>query len=266
MSIRLAIDDYNKHTQNAKHIVLEHIVGPPKGALGALGINPKFPSFVIPPLNTNIQFSSTLPRYQLSKHPGLAALDHTLLPEKFNWREDGGEKTALISQPGNQMLCGSCWAISAAGIVADNHVVAGTVNWKPNLSTTWSLSNYPQSQCKGGNPATLLQDISEHGISTDHCVDYSWCSESNDCNGKATAHFEQKDVNLSELIPDEGCYDSKVPHYMYYIDSPETISLGDSGMNSDTFTNTVKKHIYYNGPVQGGFLVFKNFMKGPPGK
>lgn len=59
------------------------------------------------------------------------------------------------------MLCGSCWAISAAGIVADNHVVSETVNWKPDLSTTWCLSCYPQSQCQGGNPALLYEDIAK---------------------------------------------------------------------------------------------------------
>jgi len=157
-----------------------------------------------------------------------------------------------------------CWAISAAGIVADNHVVSGTVNWKPNLSTTWCLTTYPQNKCQGGNPGILYQDISENGIATNNCVDYSWCSENEACNGKATGHFQNQNVNLSDLIPTtkRACYDSRSPHYLYFIDTPISISIGTDGLIGEDFTNTVKKHIYYNGPVQGGFLVYKNFMSG----
>ena len=162
MSITLK-QDYNKGLRMAKPTVLgKTTVKPPRGSLGAIS---NIPSQIIPPLNTNIQFS-ILPQFKLSAHPGLAAIDKTKIPEEFNWRENGGKKRKLISTPGNQMLCGSCWAISAAGIVADNHVVSGNVDWKPDLSTTWCLACYPQLQCQGGNPAKLYQDISEHGIAT----------------------------------------------------------------------------------------------------
>jgi hypothetical protein len=254
--------DYAKKLQNAKPIILKAHSIQRKGALGALKTVDKIEEQRIPPLNAIIQFNSTLPQYKLSDHRGLSALDNIVLPENFNWRNNGGDKTALLSKPENQMLCGSCWAISVAGIVADNHVVAGTVTWKPNLSTTWCLANYPQLQCKGGNPALLLDSISKEGISTNNCIDYSWFSENQLCNGKATGHFKETNVNLSELIPDPGCYDASVPHYIYYIDPPTTISLNDSEMNPTVFTNTVKKHITVYGPVQGGFLVYKNFMNG----
>jgi hypothetical protein len=254
--------DYAKKLQNAKPIILKAHSIQRKGALGALKTVDKIEEQRIPPLNAIIQFNSTLPQYKLSDHRGLSALDNIVLPENFNWRNNGGDKSALLSKPENQMLCGSCWAISVAGIVADNHIVAGTVTWKPNLSTTWCLANYPQLQCKGGNPALLLDSISKEGIATNNCIDYSWCSENQLCNGKATGHFKETNVNLSELIPDPGCYDASVPHYIYYIDPPTTISLNDSEMNPTVFTNTVKKHITVYGPVQGGFLVYKNFMNG----
>ena len=34
-------------------------------------------------------------------------------------------KGGAITTPGNQGLCGSCWAISSAGIISDNFVVSG---------------------------------------------------------------------------------------------------------------------------------------------
>ena len=163
--------NYEKELRNAKPVFIkQHDVHPPPGALGAVT---NIPSQTIPPINTDIQFD-ILPEFKLSEHPGLSAIDHTKLPENFNWREDGGIKSTLLADPGNQMLCGSCWAISATGIIADNHVVAGTVKWKPNLSTTWCLACYPQAQCKGGNPAKLYEAVSEKGIVSKNCVDYSW--------------------------------------------------------------------------------------------
>ena len=258
MSITLK-QDYNKGLRMAKPTVLgKTTVKPPRGSLGAIS---NIPSQIIPPLNTNIQFS-ILPQFKLSAHPGLAAIDKTKIPEEFNWRENGGKKRKLISTPGNQMLCGSCWAISAAGIVADNHVVSGNVDWKPDLSTTWCLACYPQLQCQGGNPAKLYQDISEHGIATNSCVDYTWCSSNEACNGNATKHFEAGKINLSTLIPSCGCYNGEIEHYLYSLENPKLVSLGEGGLNEENFAIIVKKHIYFNGPVQGGFLVFNNFRPG----
>ena len=108
MSINLGMS-YEEHLRGTKPIFLERsFVHPPKGALGALTIIPRQ---MIPPINTNIQ-TNILTKFELSKHPGLSAIDHRTLPLKFNWREDGGSKSSLISKPGNQMLCGSCWDYS----------------------------------------------------------------------------------------------------------------------------------------------------------
>lgn len=233
-------------------------IHPPPGALGDISF---IPNQIIPPINTDIQFD-ILPKFKLSEHPGLSALDETTLPDQFNWRDNGGDKTSLLTSPGNQMLCGSCWAISTAGIVADNHVISGTVNWKPNLSTTWSLACYPQMKCQGGNSAILFQDIAKHGIATNSCVDYSWCAENEYCNTEiASKHFDKQQVNLSDYIPNCGCYDSKVDHYLYSIEEPKTLSISDE-MSQEELSRIVKLQIYHYGPVQGGFLVFNNFMSG----
>ena len=254
--------DYEEKLQMSKPTFLGATQSHPP--LGALGDISNIPPQVIPPINTDIRFAATLPTFKISDHPGLAALDHTKLPKDFNWRHHGGKKSSLIAKPGNQMLCGSCWAISTAGIVADNHVVSGTINWKPSLSTTWSLACYPQFQCKGGNPAKLFQNIAQSGIATQHCSDYSWCARNDICNGKAINHFkaQQGPLDLSALIPNCGCVNSKTKHYLYYIETPKSLSLGKGDMNNDNFTHTVKKHIFYNGPVQGGFVVFNNFRSG----
>lgn len=230
----------------------------------ALGIKM---SHKLPPINTDIRFSSVLPSFSLAKHRGLADISPAILPEVFDWGHsypsdtpEITQKKTLISKPGNQALCGSCWAISTAGIVADNFVVSGLVDKQPDLSTTWCLSKYPQGQCNGGNPAQLFQDISNGGIATKHCIDYSWCLKDDKCNGSAQEHFDANGLN--SLIPDPGCYYGG-EHYLYFIDpSPNTIYIGSPGVTQNNVATLAKKQIFLKGPVLGGFLVFRNFMSG----
>ena len=261
MSIRIK-GNYlrNLRQANPQEIYIKH-KNPVYAALGYKT------SHYIPPINTDIRFSSVLPAFRRVKHRGLDDISPSILPEVFDWGHsyptdtpEITQKKTNISKPGNQALCGSCWAISTAGIVADNFVVSGLVDHPPDLSTTWCLAKYPQGQCNGGNPAQLFQDISQGGIATKHCIDYSWCLKNDACNGSATKHFEA--VNLNSLIPDPGCYYGN-DHYLYYIDpDSKTIFIGSPGVNQNNLAVLVKKQIFLKGPVLGGFLVFKNFMAG----
>ena len=151
----------------------------------------------------------------------------------------------------------------------------------PNLSTTYILVNYPQNQCAGGNPSLVFKQIKDaslsgKGITSDHCVDYSWCSTNSLCNGDAKKHMDKTISNdeLNDLIPkNNGCYNSNVKHLVFTIDEePTTLGIGMVDPNSEekeinednwkTMLFNIKKHILLKGPVLGGFLVFKNFMDG----
>jgi|UniRef100_A0A6C0IZI3 hypothetical protein len=253
--------DFTEYTNKLKNQVIHSSTGnPPNGAQSDLSNNRISPINIV--LNSQLDFAaSTLP-LDLKTVPGLSALKNLNLPKNFNWHDDGGEKSKYLSGSGNQMLCGSCWAIASAGIVGDNHVIAGTVNYTPDLSTTWSLACYQQAQCKGGNPAMLLNKISEIGIASNSCVDYSWCALNDECNGKATKHFkESKEMNLSSLIPKCGCIDASNDHLLYKIERPLNLSIKNDD-DTDHFRLVVKTHIKTYGPVLGGFLVFKNFKHG----
>jgi hypothetical protein len=266
MSIEINYDYItNLQSANAIHFT-EKIIKPPPGSLSAPKV---IPPLTIPPINTDIRFD-ILPDFKLSEHKGLSAID-IAIPEIFDWRHsyptDSQEiikKKKLITKPGNQLLCGSCWAISGAGIVADNFVISGFVDWLPNLSTTWSLACYPQMACQGGSPAQLFIDISKNGITSNHCIDYSWCSTNDKCNGNALKHFKASEsVNLNEFLPTCGCYYGSDEHYLFKIDEdPKSIFIGSPGITEDNITSLIKKQVYTKGSVLGGFIVFNNFMKG----
>lgn len=240
---------------------------PPRGTLSDI----KLLHYAIPSLNTDIRFSNILKQFSLSEHPRLADIDTRTIPDNFNWintykndNDDIKNKKKLITKPGNQGLCGSCWAISTAGVISDVFVVSNLVSWSPQISTTWALACYPQDKCEGGNPAILLKDISKSGIASDHCIDYSWCLSSDLCTNKDPSnHFEVDTSKLNDLIPSCGCYTDD-DHYLYFIkNDSQTIYLNSKETNNvEEFRNIIKKSLLINGPIVGGFVVFNNFMTG----
>lgn len=261
------IKNYNSRLRNAQSTKLKsRTILPPKGSSSAARITPEI---IIPPINTNIDFSG-LKKFNIKQHPEIASMDITTIPENFDWinsypRDNSmiKKKKLLIVKPPNQALCGSCWAVAGATAISDNFVVSGIVNWYPDLSPTWCLSTYPQYQCQGGNPAALLMDVASGGIATNHCVDYSWCSQNGVCNGSALKHFNPNNTNLSTLVPDSGCYfTDKIQHYLYKIDSSNSLSNNSSRIPAQKFAATVKKQIYTKGSLVGGYLIYKNFMSG----
>lgn len=233
----------------------------------------KSPDFVLPPLNTHINFLRYSQVYSNQDHLDLHLTYQSKnidIPETYDWRfvypiDDSTrkERKRNIMPPDNQYLCGSCWAISTASVIGDVFVAAGLVDWRPEISTTWALTCYPQGKCDGGNPALLLQEIARgSGIPSKHCLDYSFCAKNDKCNGAATRHFEAQ--NLSSLVPREcGCYYGDVEHYNYTINRDiKTLAIGQGSTTEENLHESIKKHILLNGPVLTGYFVMKNFGSG----
>jgi len=233
-------------------------------APGAYGIETV--PVTIPPLNTNIAFKGSLPVFTMRPDTyRLTAPEH--LPESWDWRNsypgDTSEvqsKKLILTQPPNQARCGSCWAVSSASVISDVFVVQKGFN--PNLSATYAMATYPQGKCTGGYPPELLKSVSESGIATNNCIDYSWCLANDTCSGQGQAHFTTpSEEELSEMVPNSGCYspnnESKA-HMLYFIKDPTVIYLDQE----PDIVNIIKSHIYNYGPVIGGFHVFDNFISG----
>lgn len=208
-------------------------------------------TFTIPPLNTDIDFEEA-PNLVLTlqQHQFLSDLP---LPDVWDWKniypEDSQEikeKKKYITSPPNQWGCGSCWAMAVANAISDVFTVQKGFN--PRLSTTYSLSCYSKCiditgkscGCSGGNPHSLLQVISQNGVASQMCVDYSWC---NQCQGTIS--------ELNKLIPNCGCYFPTDKHYLYMIE----------GITKTEDVNVIKAHIMNVGPAISGFNVFPNFEK-----
>lgn len=193
------------------------------------------------------------------------------IPEEFNWSkvllndsESMIRKKSLMSTVKNQYLCGCCWAISCATAISDAYVVNDLVTWSPNVSYTYALSKYPQQKCVGGSARVLLEDIKKgDGISSDYCVDESWCLNDDRCLARdSSKHFQNNDKTyLSSLIPPEGCYDGTKKHYVYFVDDTYSLTVCET-LKVNELQTKIKQHIMVRGPVVGGFLIMKNFPDG----
>jgi hypothetical protein len=233
------------------------------------------PEIVLPPLNTHINFLKYTQAFSdqdhLDLHLRYTSSNYNIdLPEVYDWRfvypsDDSTrkEQKRYIMPPDNQYLCGSCWAISTASVIGDAFVVAGLVNWRPEISTTWALSCYSQGKCDGGSPALLLQDIAKgSGIPSKHCLDYSFCAKNSKCNGQAVQHFQAQ--NLSSLVPHScGCYYGDTKHFNYTINRDiKTMAIDQGAITPENIHSTIKKHIFLHGPVLAGYFVMRNFSSG----
>ncbi len=229
---------------------------------GKFGGPPQEVISIIPPLNTNISFTSVLPTRSVSSVSKNLFRAPKKLPDHWNWGHielnDTPEHKKIkqqINKPGNQLNCGSCWAIATAGVIGDTFLISNITNYNPNLSTTYSLSCYPQGKCNGGNPAKLFEKAENKGLSSNHCIDYSWCLSNGYCSQKQLKP-QLTMVEINRMIPACGCYYPK-DHKLYKIKKPTTVNISkDKNIKED-----IKKHIYTTGPVLGGFHVFDNFKK-----
>ena len=224
--------------------------------------------FVIPPLNTDIRFSSVLPYHDPillvnaaqfnEEHPHRPHVHH-YNAKQFSWAittdDDTPElkmKKKLIHPIANQWLCGSCWAISTATSISDCFVVSGAVNWSPRISASYIMMCLPskpelQQKCNGGNPAEVALALESVGVCDETCIDYSWCSGDKEIctSADAARHFKANlGETLNENIPEPcGCY-FKGERFSYMIDKgSDVFDVDVAEGNIDTFRNTVRAHI-----------------------
>ena len=229
---------------------------------------------IIPPLNTDVQFSKELIPRKRAPPPFLVTRgvrDPKNHPQSFSWagraeeeeeEEEIGKKKALISPVLDQQACGSCWAFAVATTMSDCLVVSGAVNWAPSISPTFCMACYPQGRCNGGYPVKLAHNLEKYGSADQTCLDYSWCENSSVCNiGDSSQHFKVDSEALSNMIPNKGCMFSN-DKYVYFLDKgTNTLSVTDSITVSD-FRDLMKRHIIEFGPAIGGYLVLNNFLDG----
>lgn len=220
--------------------------------------------YLIPPLNTDIRFSSVL--NEEKRQPIGKYLTTTPLEKNFSWKtvsendsEEIVERKKNISKVGNQFLCGSCSNFAVAGCISDVFVCSGITKTNPEISATYIMACYPQLMCGGANPAITMQNVADGGAKSNACVDYSWCSDDSKCNGMGEMHFDAQSLTheLNAKVPKCGAISSCDARKRFYISNPTVVHReGNEDMS------IIKSHIRNTGPVIGGYHVLSNFFGG----
>lgn len=278
--------NYNQILDQAKCQAMYQRVSS-KALLASISDKQMHPSFRVAQVNSKITFFNNVPSFKISDTDLKNLLNAAKnLPTHYNWATVNPE----ITTPQNQGLCGSCWAVSSATCLSDTFVVSKRVKANPMISPTYILSCLPQGQCNGGDPGKAVNDMENNGVSTNSCLDYSWCNNTG-CGGDPLKHFDAQNVN--QYIPSCKCNKPSSEYFRYFADQTEAICIppnlsdfssmeqvnikyylqglyGQTGTDYANLANVsykdiqslIKNHIYNYGPVLGGFHVFKNFFKG----
>lgn len=213
----------------------------------------------IPPINTDILFNLPPFKSRLKIESNF--------PENFSWmivtQEDNQDiilKKKYIYPVINQELCGSCYAMCSATSISDSLVISGITDYFPNISTTFAMTCFKAgNNCNGGDPASLLKEIARKGISTNECLDYSWCNKNKKCKDVGV-NSAISNANLNLIVPKCQCKVEDTP--LYFIKNNLSVISININLPRTKYFNSVKNHILNVGPLIAGFLVKRNFING----
>ncbi|EFC44879.1 cathepsin B [Naegleria gruberi] len=159
------------------------------------------------------------------------------LPTNFDSRQQWGK---CIHPIRNQEQCGSCWAFSASESLSDRFCIASNGKVDVILSPQDMVScDYNDMGCDGGNLDNAWWWMKNKGIVPDSCMPY---------------------VSGGGNVPacPSNCNGTNIPisSQLYYAKSFSHIS---PWMFWERVAD-IQQEIYTNGPVQGGFSVYQDFM------
>ena len=155
------------------------------------------------------------------------------LPESFDAREQWPN---CIHPIRNQGKCGSCWAFAASEVLSDRFCIASEGKIDVVLSPEDMVScDYFDHGCNGGNPVLSWVYLKYFGIVSDACKPYVSAEGKVDkcqffthsCRADGVEYKKYKAAALPSLL--------------------NTIEK-------------IKKDLVENGPVETGFMVYKDFM------
>lgn len=256
------------------------------GLLVTTAIKPEIVRY--PPMNADFSFRSStgMTSSALLTLTTTGQQRRPIVPTEFNWQE----KNKHLTPVQQQFQCGSCWAVSVATCIADKFVIQNLIDFNPEISYTYLMScwvNEINKKCNGSNPFLALQYINEFGIGTDSITGatYEWCDQLTKSCGIAKRTESGQEYNsclcsqansindeemLSSLIPDCEKKNFKDPkNVKFFVTPPQWIPLTSDEAIKDSSKlqqkiDAFKRHIMTQGPVVGGFWVFKNLCN-PPG-
>jgi len=155
------------------------------------------------------------------------------IPDQFDAREQWPDCADIIGVITNQDICGSCWAMSSAGVVSDRLCISRNV--KTVMSPQYLVYCSNNSGCNGGTSAITWNDLMNLGTVPEDCVPFT-------------------------------ARDGVCPSYCKnYTKIDDNVLVRTSNMvfpwgnSSEERVKAIQSEIMQNGPVQANYMVFDDF-------
>ena len=167
--------------------------------------------------------------FTIEKYLGAIEAD---LPDSFDARDKWG---SCIHPIRDQQQCGSCWAFSASEVLSDRFCIGSNKAVDVVLSPEYQLScDWWDHGCNGGIISWAWDFLEKTGEVTDSCDPYT------SGTGKVPWTCPKSCADATEAITN---YKAK-----------------KGSTKNFASVATIKAEIMTNGPVQGGFTVYEDFM------
>ena len=151
------------------------------------------------------------------------------LPKFFSWRDQMPDCIGPIEDQGE---CGSCWAFSSSGMLADRFCIHSEGRIKERLAPQELVDcNYENYGCEGGYLMTSMDYLMSEGTVPRDCMPYTGVT------GTCTYR----------------CADGDQSRYNKYYCKPGTLNITSS-------YEKLKRDIYENGPIMVGLTMYEDFM------
>lgn len=191
------------------------------------------------------------------------------LPEQWvNYQPADRNPYRLATPPGNQQLCGCCFAFALADTLSDVFVFGRSLPFNPSISPLALLTCFPNAAnrgCDGGDLLTMLGLMAKQGVTTTQCLNYdAFCQNNGKCTGD--------DSHTNTPLPPCGCCSNCTPskYFTYFVDASSIvihslteISLGSQMIPANPYAVAdVKKHLLLYGAALSSIIVYQNFVGG----
>lgn len=203
---------------------------------------------IIPPLNSNINFTSVNPE----DLPKFTSIQSTSPPEFFSIANFEN-----ITPVQNQYNCGCCWAFACAASINDNLIYQKILDKNPNISPSYLMScDIQNNKCQGGNPSSALSWIEKNGIATNQFENFSWCSSNSLCS---STNFTGSLSQLNELVPECKKLPTSLKFFIKNVKRPIQLETDEEIISN---INLMKRKLMDNGSLLGGISVYENLLAG----
>lgn len=222
------------------------------------GVNMKF-------VNVTHQYIKGLMGTRLTGSPielPVADIEVGAVPTSFDSRQQWGSICPSTNEIRDQADCGSCWAFGAVEAMTDRYCIASKGAKSPHFSAQDLLSCCGFScgdGCNGGYPQAAWQWFKTTGCvtggnydSNEGCEPYSLAN----CDHHTTGQYQPCP---STIAPTPSCKKSCIPAYTNATYAKDK-NFGASAYAVPASVDKIATEIMTNGPVEGSFTVFEDFL------